>query len=193
MKKIMAVMVCIVALCWAGSSFATPFQINGTTVDLSAFGGGLYTFTSNSSGVEELAVGESFDFNFGTFEYPLSLATGQIDFTVDFATPIVSGAADTGDFSVASFFFVSYRALSFGDPVIVDYSYNGFTGGQLELDFYDISRGVQFGTSDSIYGKITNIADATTAPVPEPSTILLFGAGIAGLVGYSRRRSNKKA
>jgi len=31
-----------------------------------------------------------------------------------------------------------------------------------------------------------------TAPVPEPSTILLMGAGLLGLVGYNRKRSNKK-
>ncbi|BHH81959.1 PEP-CTERM sorting domain-containing protein [Desulforhopalus sp. 52FAK] len=35
--------------------------------------------------------------------------------------------------------------------------------------------------------------DNQTAPVPEPSTMLLFGTGILGLVGYSRKRSNKKA
>lgn len=35
--------------------------------------------------------------------------------------------------------------------------------------------------------------DNQTAPVPEPSTMLLFGAGLAGLVGYSRKRSSKKA
>jgi hypothetical protein len=28
-------------------------------------------------------------------------------------------------------------------------------------------------------------------PVPEPSTILLFGVGLAGLVGYSRKRAKK--
>lgn len=39
---------------------------------------------------------------------------------------------------------------------------------------------------------VTRVAmDVNVAPVPEPSTMLLFGAGIAGLVGYSRRRSSK--
>ena len=33
--------------------------------------------------------------------------------------------------------------------------------------------------------------DDGTAPVPEPSTILLMGIGLLGLVGYSRKRSKK--
>ncbi len=33
--------------------------------------------------------------------------------------------------------------------------------------------------------------DTSTAPVPEPSTILLMGIGLLGLVGYSRKRSKK--
>ncbi len=33
---------------------------------------------------------------------------------------------------------------------------------------------------------------AETAPVPEPSTILLMGVGILGMVGYSRKRLTKK-
>ena len=32
----------------------------------------------------------------------------------------------------------------------------------------------------------------TTAPVPEPSTMLLMGAGIVGLLTYNRRRSKAK-
>ena len=32
-----------------------------------------------------------------------------------------------------------------------------------------------------------------TAPVPEPSTILLVGTGLLGIIGFSRKRLNKKA
>ncbi|MBC2693770.1 MAG: PEP-CTERM sorting domain-containing protein [Desulfobacteraceae bacterium] len=33
----------------------------------------------------------------------------------------------------------------------------------------------------------------STSPVPEPSTILLMGTGLLGLVGYSRKRFSKKS
>ena len=40
------------------------------------------------------------------------------------------------------------------------------------------------------YSLLTLSGD-NTAPVPEPSTILLMGIGLLGLVGYSRKRSKK--
>jgi hypothetical protein len=57
-------------------------------------------------------------------------------------------------------------------------------------------------TADGRFGDgILQLASSTftldyennTAPVPEPSTILLMGAGLLGLVGYNRKRFSKKS
>jgi len=39
---------------------------------------------------------------------------------------------------------------------------------------------------------IDNVS-VTGAPVPEPSTILLVGTGLIGIIGFGRKRLNKKA
>ena len=50
-------------------------------------------------------------------------------------------------------------------------------------------------TMDFVYGNYAwavRDGDVGPAPVPEPSTIILLGTGIAGLVGYRRRHRNEQ-
>lgn len=42
-------------------------------------------------------------------------------------------------------------------------------------------------------GILQCVTNNTSSPVPEPSTMILFGAGLAGLAFYSKRRKSNKA
>jgi len=50
--------------------------------------------------------------------------------------------------------------------------------------------GVEVGLGDESWG-IDNLSVDTTSVVPEPSTLLLFGAGLLGLGGIAWRRHRR--
>ena len=69
---------------------------------------------------------------------------------------------------------------------------SNFVTDDARLIFRLIEESSCLGSTASIAG-IDNVSVTAPAPVPEPSTILLMGAGLLGLVGYNRKRLIKKS
>lgn len=192
MKKLfLLVLGCLFVFFTSNLALATPFQIDGSSLDVDwDWGGGIVVYTPNTQAVpEDLEVGESYDFTFGNIFVPASLGQGTATLGVNFSTPEPNGAVeDEGEFFALSFVFFSVGGIEFGNPEEFEYSYLGATGGVFSLDLHDIT-GIQLGTCVQLTGTITNVGDPQ-APVPEPATMVLFGIGLLGLAGVSRRKNS---
>ena len=96
---------------------------------------------------------------------------GQLSWNVD----IYSGGWISYDFGTTG----SYTNAGVNNDLgMVDFIYSGATNGVMNADIrWDTLR----------------VELNSTAPVPEPSTILLMGIGLLGLVGYSSRKRSKKS
>lgn len=178
----------VLAYCAASAANAIPFNIASTNLDVDvALGGGLgFQFTPNTGFVGDLGEGESKSFNFGRVYVPLAAATGAASLTVEFATPETeSSAVSTGAFKLISLILFSVGDLIWGDPIQIDYSYAGLTGGKLQIAMSNIS-GKSLGTSWDLWGKITNIKSPGIA-VPEPAGLVLMSCGLIALALVRRK------
>lgn len=75
-------------------------------------------------------------------------------------------------------------------------TYTGNLFGELDLwhdGTLNVSVSADFGDFYLASSILTVNGDDGTAPVPEPTTILLLGSGLLGLAGFNRKRFNKKS
>ena len=80
-----------------------------------------------------------------------------------------------------------------GDGTTVEYGYDSvldFSDSGLLSIYTDLEFGVFYGLNAHLYSAVTATEhDPVPDPVPEPSTVLLFGSGLAGLAFYRRKRN----
>ena len=98
-------------------------------------------------------------------------------------------AGSTIDFNAGTNILLATLSFTSGnvagtDTLAIEGLWDGFSQGA----YYFFADADIIGATD-----ITIHGAGATAPVPEPSTVLLMGVGLLGLAGYSRKRFAKKS
>lgn len=207
MKKILSVTTCAAIIGVAGTASAYMFDLGAaSTVTGDAFSEpGLvmeYSLNTNLDNLSfDLDVGQtSSEFLFAKFftneswinkdDKDAQSLTANVDFDIPDS---IFGIDGTSNGTKAG-----YRGRTQGWEISWDspqtFSYGN--GGSFLLSLSDASfeKGFWLGPDgydcgSRVFATITNLAN----PVPEPGTMLLMGFGLAGLIGYNRKRSTQKA
>jgi hypothetical protein len=185
MKKrilVCALSALLTSACYAGNAMAIVYNDTvpfGTVAEYEDME--VYTFGSYTT-------------NFAT---PLTLESGY-SYAFDFSLEGVTiGSWDPGANSIADFFYVQ----AVHDGTVVGYVEQQYTGPnqtievQFNLDIFTtppndltITVWADVTGSDEKWSFSAANLDGKKSPVPEPTTMLLFGTGLAGLASLARRK-----
>lgn len=173
-------------------------------VDVASLGGNYVKFYFYNSGPDASSITDIyFDddiplLTFSSFEY---YAGDEVLFTVDATPGNLPGGnsyAFSSDYSYDSGSPVQPNGVNPGEALGLIFELNENITFQnllaaLDAETFTIGIHVQGFASGGSEGFINSPNDPSggpTHPVPEPATMLLFGAGIAGLAGIARRKRN---
>jgi hypothetical protein len=185
MKKLMAIVVCLGMFGFVGIVSALTFtHTEYLDVWLGGYGqpnSGTHTWTHNTPGDFEVPYDVV---NYATLEVSASYVNWDNE-TID-----VQGAAQGNLVDGTWSWFRGWYGSTEFDIADVFMTWNTGDPLNVALNYTERPRGNALRLDSSIF---TLDYDNGTAPVPEPATILLMGTGLLGIIGFGRKRLNKKA